>query len=182
MNDGKSTGQSPYRRGADAGLILGMYLCVIFFATAYSMTYSILSLVSLVLIAGVPVFIYISLRRSYLADMGKTIFSSLWMEGIATFFFGGVLAAFVSVIYMRYINPGFIDAQIDTMISVYNQTDWERGKELADIVSRAREARLIPRPIEFAINMLWLIVFSGSILSMLMSLLVQARGYNKKHK
>ncbi len=180
MNDGKSTGQSPYRRGADAGLILGVYLCVIFFATAYSMTYPILSPVSLVLIAGVPVFM--SLRRSYITDMGKTIFSSLWMEGIATFFFGGVISAFVSVIYMRYVNPGFIDAQIDAMISVYNQADWERGKELADVVSRAREARLIPRPIEFSINMLWLIVFSGSILSMLMSLLVQARGYNKKHK
>ncbi len=101
MNDGKSTGQSPYRRGADAGLILGVYLCVIFFATAYSMTYPILSPVSLVLIAGVPVFIYMSLRRSYITDMRKTIFSSLWMEGIATFFFGGVISAFVSGIYVR---------------------------------------------------------------------------------
>ena len=71
MNDGKSTGQSPYRRGADAGLILGVYLCVIFFATAYSMTYPILSPVSLVLIAGVPVFIYMSLRRSYITDMAE---------------------------------------------------------------------------------------------------------------
>ena len=81
---------------------------------------------------------------------------------------------------MTWINPGYLYGQVDMMIELYGNADWERGKELSDILVRAKEQHLIPSPIDLAVDMLWLIVFSGSILSMLMSLLVQARGYKKR--
>lgn len=182
MNSTQPINQSPYSRGAHYGVAFGVYLSVLFFAIAHSLTVPVLSLLSLVMMAGVPVVIYIMLRKSYLADYGKTIFSSLWMEGIAIFFFGGLIASLVSVAYMSWINPGYLYSQVDTMIELYGNTDWERGKELSDILVRAKNQHLIPTPIDLAIDMLWLIVFSGSILSMLMSLLVQARGYGKKRE
>ena len=180
MSSMHSTNQSPYSRGAYYGVVFGAYLSVLFFAIAYSLSVPVLSLLSLLMMAGVPVAIYIMLRKSYVADYGKTIFSSLWMEGIAIFFFGGLIASLVSVTYMTWINPGYLYGQVDMMIELYGNADWERGKELSDILVRAKEQHLTPSPIDLAVDMLWLIVFSGSILSMLMSLLVQARGYKKR--
>lgn len=180
MSGSQSINQSPYSRGAHYGVAFGVYLSVLFFAIAYSLTVPLLSLLSLMMMAGVPAVIYVMLRKSYVADYGKTIFSSLWMEGIAIFFFGGLIASLVSVAYMTWINPGYLYSQVDMMIELYGSADWERGKELSEMLVRAKEQHLIPAPIDLAIDMLWLIVFSGSILSMLMSLLVQARGYGKK--
>lgn len=180
MSSTKLTNQSPYSRGARYGVAFGVYLSVLYFAIAHSLSIPVLSLLSLVMMAGVPVVVYVMLRKSYVADYGKTIFSSLWMEGIAIFFFGGLISSLVSVAYMTWINPGYLYGQVDMMIELYGSADWERGKELSDMLVRAKEQHLIPTPINLAIDMLWLIVFSGSILSMLMSLLVQARGYGKK--
>ncbi len=180
MNGTKKIFHSPYRRGADYGAWFGLYLTALFFATAYSMSQPPLGLLSLVLMSGVPAVIYIMLRRSYVSDLGKTLFSSLWMEGIMIFLCGGMIASFIAVMYMRWIEPNFLDHQVTMMIDLYNSTDWERGKEFAEMLQRARDQHLIPRPIELAVDMLWLIVFSGSILSMLMSLLVQARSVKPK--
>ncbi len=180
MEGANKINQSPYRRGAYFGSYFGVYLCVLFFAMAHSLSVPVLSVVSLLMMAGVPVAVYLMLRRSYVADYGKTIFSSLWMEGICIFFFGGLIATLVSVLYMQVINPGYIMSQVDMMIELYGSTEWERGQELADMLERARKQHLIPSPMDLAIDMLWLMVFSGSILSMLMSILVQARGFNKK--
>lgn len=174
MNQLKTNTHSPYRRGADFGVYFGLYLTALFFASAFSISAPLLSFLSLVLIAGVPFVIYFMLRTSYRKDYCKTLFSSLWMEGIAIFFFGGLIASFVSVVYMRWINPDFINTQVDTLIDLYRSIDWDRGHEMADIFQRAREQHLLPSAIQITVDMLWLIVFSGSILSMLMALLVQA--------
>lgn len=182
MNQLKSNTHSPYRRGADFGIYFGMYLTALFFSSAFSTNIPFLSLMSLLLMAGVPFLIYFMLRSSYRRDYCKTLFSSLWMEGIAIFFFGGLIASFISVIYMRWINPDFINTQVDTLIELYRSIDWDRGHEMADIFQRAKEQHLLPSPIQITVDMLWLIVFSGSILSMLMALLVQAANKSTKSK
>lgn len=180
MNGAQPINQSPYSRGAGFGARFGVYLSVLFFAMAYSLSVPLLSLVSLLMLAGVPPLIYMMLRKSYVADYGKTLFSSLWMEGIMIFFCGGLISSLVAVVYMTWIVPGYLHSQVDLMIDIYAGADWERGKELADMLERARRQHLIPSPINLAVDMLWLMVFSGSILSMLMALLVQARGYVQK--
>lgn len=180
MNQEQKMNQSPYQRGARYGAYFGLYLTFMFFAFAFAPMVPMLSVVSLVLMAGVPVLIYIFLRRSYIDDYCKTVFSSLWMEGIAIFFCGSLISSLVAVAYMTWINPGYINGLVDTLIASYNAVDWDRGKEFADILERARAQHLIPSPVQLAVDMIWLIVFSGSILSMLMALLVQARGSVKK--
>lgn len=166
--------RSPYKRGADWGAIFGIYLSALFFATSYSVSNPWCAIASLVLIIGVPVCIFIMLRRSYVADNGTTIFSSLWMEGIAIFFFGGLIASIVAMVYMRWIVPTFFEDRIDILIDTYNSMEgMPRAKEAAEMLQAARDQKLLPKPIELTVDMLWLIVFSGSILSMVMSWLVQ---------
>lgn len=180
MDNNQYLNSSPYRRGAIYGLSFGIYLTAIFFAVSYMFDYPMLALPGFLLMIGVPVLIYIYLRRSYIEDRGMTIYSSLWMEGIAIFFFGGLLASFVAVIYMRWIEPTFVDSRIDAMIELYSQNEVARGQDAVDILMRAREQNLIPKPIDIAVESLWAIVFTGSLLSMLMALLVRARGYKPK--
>lgn len=174
--------RSPYRRGADNGLVIGIYLTALFFSTMYAVNLPVLSLVSLCLMAAIPFVVYAMLRRSYVSDSGTTPFSSLWMQGITAFLCGAMISGVVAVIFMRFIRPGFFDDWIDSMISFYSATDWDRGKELAEILTAARDQHLFPRVIEITIDMMWLMAFSGSMLSMLMALLVQARSVKGSSK
>lgn len=173
---------SPYRRGAVYGAPFGLYLTALFFAISYTFDHQFLGLVSFAMMLGVPVLIYVFLRRSFVEDRGTTIYSSLWMEGIAIFFFGGLISTLVAVVYMRWIEPDFIESRIDAIIALYEQADFSRSEEAIDILTRAREQNLIPKPIDIAVDMLWFIVFTGSMLSMLMALLARARGYKFKTK
>ena len=68
------------------------------------------------------------------------------------------------------------------MIELYSQAEFSRSREAIDILTRARDQNLIPKPIDIAVDMLWFIVFTGSLLSMLMALLARARGYKLKNK
>ena len=74
---------------------------------------------------------------------------------------------------MRWIDPTFFDSRIDTLIGMYSSMDMQQAQDAADMLIAARDQKLLPKPIELTVDMLWLIVFSGSILSMLMSWLVQ---------
>ncbi len=180
MDNNQYITSSPYRRGAVYGVPFGLYLTALFFSISYTFDFPLLGPVSLILILGVPFMIYGFLRRSFIEDRGASIYSSLWMEGIAIFFFGGLIATLVSVVYMRWIYPDFIETRIDAMIELYSQAEFSRSHEAIDLLNRAKEQNLIPKPIDIAVDMLWFIVFTGSLLSMLMALLARARGYKFK--
>lgn len=165
--------KSPYRRGADHGAVFGVYLAALFFATAYSVDHPLLALAAMAMMLVVPLYIFATLRRSFIADRGETQFSSLWMEGIATFFFGGLIASIVAMVYMRWVEPGFFDERVDTLIAIYSSMDLDQAQEAADMLLAARDQKLLPKPIEITVDMLWLIVFTGSLLSMAVAWLVQ---------
>ena len=180
MNGIKVISHSPYNRGAHKGIYLGIFLSCLFFANAYSLEVPYLAPLSCVMMCLVPVIVYINLRRSFIQDNEMTIFSALWLEGIVTFMCGGLISTFVATLFMQYIHPGFLNEQIQLMIDLYSNYDGPQGQEFHDLLVRARDQHLIPRPINLSIDMLWLIVFSGSILSMLMALLVRALGNKDK--
>ena len=95
MDNNQYITSSPYRRGAVYGVPFGLYLTALFFAISYTFDIPLLGPVSFLLMLGVPFMIYGFLRRSFVEDRGTTIYSSLWMEGIAIFFFGGMLTGCV---------------------------------------------------------------------------------------
>lgn len=181
MDNNELRQRSPFKRGADYGAVFGVYLSVLFLLSAYSMQVPGLSIVSFLMMVAVPVIIYVMLRRSYVADMGKTIFSSLWMEGIVIFACGSLVAAAVAIVFMRWVEPDYIESTVRSIIDIYNSGAMgERGNEVSEILQAALDQKRLPKAVELVIDMLWLQVFSGSMLSLLMSLLVQARGYKPK--
>lgn len=175
-------GTNPYRRGADDGFIFGIILSVMYFAAVFSTIVPILSIVSLVTFVSVPFIIYRFLRRAYVTDLYTTQLSSLWMQGIMTFICGCLISGLAAVIYLKWINPSFIGERVQEAIDFYSESGWKSGEEMADMLRKMVKAHLIPTPIQIVIEMIWLGVFSGSLLSLLMALLARARGEKKTIK
>lgn len=169
--------KSIYRRGAENGLVMGVFLSVLFLAMANSLEVAWLGLVSMVMVLSVPFLTYGLLRRSYRTDLGLSKFSELWMEGIVIFAGGSVIMAVVALAYMRWIEPSFIMTQVTAVADVYREAG-ETG--IADMFDNAVAGHALPTPAEVAVELVWLGIFSGSMLSMLMTLLVKARRVDKR--
>ncbi len=166
---------SPYRRGADDGFLFGILLAAIFFAGDFSFTVPLLGLISMLLALSVPFVIYFFLRRAYVADYGTTQLSSLWMQGIMTFACGSAIAGLLAMVYLKWINPDFFSLRIAEAIEFYRSSGWESGERMADTLSAMVSAHVMPSAVQMVLEMIWLGIFSGSLLSLLMSLLARAR-------
>lgn len=169
--------KSAYRRGADDGVYLGVVLTALYFSTAYSFMISALGLLSLLLLVAVPALIFVLLRRAYISESGATAFSALWMHGIMAFLCGAAISSTIAVVHMQWLEPDLLLKQMQTLIDTYNSTDWPQAKEIAHTLQLAIDNHMLPTPINMAIDMLWLIVFTGSMLSMVISYIVKNLGY-----
>lgn len=166
--------KSVYKRGADDGFYFGIYLIVLFFATVFTMTIPFAGLLSLVLMLGVPFYVYRFLRRAYVKCDGNMQFSELWLHGIVIFFCGGLIAGIVAFVYMRWIEPDFLVSQARAAITVWEKTDMPQAREMSETLTRAIEQKMLPSAIQMVIEMLWLQVFTGSMLSIVLSLAVRS--------
>lgn len=171
--------KSVFQRGASTGLYFGLYLSALFFAMAYSMSVPGLSLLALVMMAVVPVIIYKSLRRMYVEELGLSLFSGLWMYGILIFLCGSLISALVSMAFLKWIQPDFIAEQIQMSIDILRASKIAQGEETAKMLEMMRDGGMIPSVAEMSVRMISFNVFSGSLLSMIVSALVMAKGYKK---
>lgn len=169
--------KSPFRRGADDGIIMGLLLVAVFFTGTLSFSYTLASdLTPILMLAGVPLLTYFLLRRSYVRDNGMTLFSSLWMQGIVTFFCGSLILAIVMYVYMRWGNPGFMREMVIRMSEFYDSMpETPKSREVSQIFHTMLDENVFPSAINVAIESIWLGVFSGSLLSMLAALAARAR-------
>ncbi|MCH5248177.1 MAG: DUF4199 domain-containing protein [Muribaculaceae bacterium] len=168
--------KSPYKRGADDGIWMGLVLIVLFLAVTQSLHSVLASWLSWgIALGGVPGLTYFFLKRSYDKDNGLTYFSSLWMQGIAFFFCGTLLLALFVYLYMRVINPTFMITQLSEIADLYKATGTANGIQISDTIHAMIEQNLVPSAISIGIETIWVGVFTGSLLSALMALLVRAR-------
>lgn len=167
---------SPYQLGARRGLPFGAILCAMFFAIVRSQVVPLLSLLAVVLFIAVPFVIYLWLRRTYVSERGMTTLSGLWMQGIMIFACGSMLCAAVSAAYLKWIEPEYISSIIHQAIDFYQGVGDDRADRVADMLERMVKAGAVPSGAYMAFEMMWLSIFSGSLLSLLLSLLAMARG------
>lgn len=174
--------QSPYKRGADNGAIFGLLLVAMFFSMVMSVNYPIFSMITALLFISVPFVIYRFLRRSYIADFGMSQISSLWMQGIMTFACGSLICGIVAAVYLKWIDPDFIHERIGDAIRFYRESGLKSGEELADTLQAMVKANLMPTAVQIVVEIIWLSIFSGSLLSLLMALLARARSVPDTNK
>lgn len=169
--------KSPFRRGADDGAVMGLMLIAVFFTGAMSFDHKLAStLTPVLMLAGVPLLTYAMLRRSYVRDNGMTIFSSLWTQGIVTFFCGSLILAMFMYVYMRWLSPDFMRLTVSHIADFYDSIpDNPQSKEVAGIFHTMLDDNIFPSAISVAVEAIWLGVFSGSILSMLAAVAARSR-------
>lgn len=152
--------------------MLGAYLSVLFFTTAFALESPLLGILSTCMIIAIPVMIFMMLRRTWIRDRGMSLFSSLWMQGIMAFACGGIISGLVAYIYIRWIEPDWLSTQVKNMIGLYQSV--ENGQQVADILQTILNQGLLPTPIQMVIQMLWFEIFTGSVISLLATLIVRA--------
>lgn len=164
-----------YRRGADDGLWLGLYLTVIFALMVASVSHPAFNIPGLGMMLGVPFLTYYYLRRTHVDAHGMTSFSALWMQGIVMFGCGCLIFCLLAFVYMRWINPGFINGLMHMAIDSYNQSDVPQAQQLAADFQSLLDNHLVPTPLQLVLGWLWLGMFSGSLLSMIVAVFVRVR-------
>lgn len=174
--------KSVFKRGADDGLWVGLYMSVLVIAMMYSLKSVLAGLVGLAMFVSVPVALYMLLRRSYRADFGMTRFSELWMQGICTFFFGGLIMALTLYVFLNFIEPGYVYRMVGVAIDTYRQVGTADAVEIADTLQKLVDGNMLPSPIMIAVDMIWTVTFTGSLLSLLLSLIVRAVPLKKRNQ
>lgn len=172
--------QSPYRRGGDDGLTFGLYLSVMFFAGIFSMKIPVLNLLSTAMMIAVPAVIYIYLRRYFISERGLLSVSALWMHGIVIFGCGSLIACFLMFIYMRWIEPDYLNNMWREFLATLSAS---QSADLTDFAELSREATRNGQPVTpiiFAVTTIMMAILSGSVLSLLLGAIVKAVGLPRR--
>lgn len=174
VNQSFSNGRSVFRRGADDGSVMGIYLSVMFIMMVCTIYSLLASVVFMVMALAVPFIIFFFLRRSYRADNCTTTFSGLWLHGICIFFFGTLLMALTSYVYLRFINPAYITTVIEMAKELYASVGTEDAKQMVAMMQKLQDSHMLPTCGKVAVEIIWFGVFTGSLLSMIVSAIVRA--------
>lgn len=167
--------KSVYTLGAEDGLVMGPLMALTVFLIGASTYFSWLYIPALIAILAVPVFAYYLLAKGYVSGPNNQTFTFIWLRGICMFFFGGLIMAVVAFILLRWSVPGFVNHQIDMIISVYGSMDSPAAASMVDSFKRIKEAHILPSALDIALELLYLSVFSGSILSLCYAFFIRRR-------
>lgn len=175
--DNNKNNVSVYKRGADDGFWFGIYLSVLIILCFSSVNMPLLSMPAIILALGVPVVIFFFLKRAYNADNRQSIFSALWLQGICTFFFGSLIMAVTVYVYLRFINPSYFPDGVSSLIDMYDQADV--SDTTYELLTQMKKNSIYPTPGQTAVELIWAAVFTGSLLSMLITFII--RTFNKRN-
>lgn len=161
--------------GAEDGLFMGPLMAITVIFIGASTYYTWASIPGLIGVLAVPVLAYFRLALGYRANPHGMSITSLWLQGICMFFFGGLIMSAIAFSLMRWAVPGFINHQIDTIIEVYGSMNNPSAAEMAQTFGKLKSAGMLPSPLDVALELLYISVFTGSLLSFIFSFIIRRR-------
>lgn len=164
-----------YKEGANKGVYFGFYLIALFLCMVMSEKENLMSLPALLLLIGIPVFIYKVVSKVHRKYFRAGDFASLWMLGITVFIGGSLICAICTYAYLQYADPEFIERQAENALAIYKDADGFKDSDFIKVLQTAIDNDMLPSPIEVAVELLWMTTFFGSLLSMLIAAIVKAR-------
>lgn len=169
------TPKTLYRRGAEDGLIMGPLMALILMMGAASSYFPVLMLLSFAGMIAVPSLMYFMLARTWFRSNMTSTFSALWLQGICTFFFGGLIMGLLVFVALRWVWPSFIFDQLDMLNQILSSSTDPEARNWLRALDNARAEGMIPTPAEVVVELIYIVVFSGSLLSMILSAVVRMR-------
>lgn len=165
--------KSVFRRGAEDGAWFGIYLSVLFIFSVSALSAPLLGHIATIMALAVPLVTYFTLRRGFIDNGCFYTFSEVWTQGIVFFACGSLIMALAIVVYSKWINPQFIIEQCNMAIDAYRSIGGPTANEIASSLELIAKQGLLPTPLSLAGNLISFSIFSGSILSMILSLFIR---------
>ncbi|MBD5220548.1 MAG: DUF4199 domain-containing protein [Bacteroidales bacterium] len=168
--------RSSLARAANNGLFLAAYFTVLVVASGLSM-YG-LSAAAILVWASVlymPFFAYRLMRTGLAECHFELSFLELMVEGMASFFLGGLMPTLITYLALRYLCPDLIANTYDQTISLLREAGTPDTDHLADTFDYIRKTYGIPTPVKVAAQTLWMILMGGTILSLLETIWLKIR-------
>ena len=178
MGDPEMTSRSVYSIGASDGLWVGLLMGICTICMIMSANYPVLSLPGLAIFIATPFVVWVFLRRGWVTGAVPATFSAVWLHGICIFLFGALIMALIMYVTLKYLSPNWIENQ--TLLAV-NQLSMDTNTlEEAHVLRRIVESGQLPSAIYTAISSIWLVTFTGSMMSMIFAfILTKTARYNK---
>ena len=129
------------------------------------------------LVLGMPFLVYFFLRRTHEAAHRLSLFSALWMQGIVMFACASLIFGAVAFIFLRWIDPGFLKGVLATVAEVYRDSEQESSRMLAEESDMILRRGVMPSTSQVVMSLMWMVVFSGSILSMACAMFVKINAH-----
>ncbi len=158
---------------ADYGLILGALFCLTFFAALYALRWPALSFVTLAGFIGVPVTVFIMLKRTWIKSLHTMPFSAMWTQGIAAAAGGAIILALATYIFLKWIQPDLLIDALERQVKAWEAVGSIDATHNAKALKFMIENGSIPHPSEIAIQLACLVIFTCSALSMVLSLVTR---------
>lgn len=172
MTNEKFELQSPYTRGAEDGVVFGIYMTIMVFAMIFSIQIPLLNLLFIVQLLMAPVLIFVMQRRYYVADNGFPTMSALWVQGLVMCGCGSLIAFGLSFVYMRWINPSYLDNTFAESIKIMRTSGVGNLVDYANEMDRLTGGYNPVSAIEFNMTMIWFVTLVGSLTSLVLSFVV----------
>lgn len=158
------------------GSYLGLFFIAKLVVSVLSSKLVFLGIIALAMTILVPVILYkLVLRFSSTLPRENLRFSSLWSFGAMTFIFASVLSGLAYYLFFQYIDPGFIQEQVNALQTIMNSLDSSKTGLQAAEVEKAFEQMGTPSPIQMAVQMIWANIFIGALLSLIIAPIVLNR-------
>lgn len=119
--------------------------------------------------------LYRWIRRTYVEARGTLTLSALWLQGIVIFMCGMMISAIVSIVYLKFVDPTFIIDRLNDVIELYSSSPVEELREVATVLTNMIDQKVVPSTGAIVMEMVWLGVFSGSILSLIVGAIARGR-------
>lgn len=158
---------SPIRNGAESGVALGLYFCAIFFCIVLAPSMPLLSLPGLVLMVGLPFFVYRLMRKQFVVNEGGLTYSDLTGFGLMAFVFGGLICSVVTISYLKYIDPCFIVNQVKSCAEVYSSLGSPEAQQIGVQFQSMINHGQVPTAASFVVSMFCFTVALGILISLI---------------
>lgn len=163
------------KTAATQGIKFGIVITVMTLSAMLSIDVASLSILCMAIFLFVPFMLYRAMTDYKRQRSAEVRHSELWMLGIGIFFFGSLICAIATYIFLRFVQPDYLYRMITAAIAAVEQTPSDQQESTLKVLHGIIDNGMLPTAIEVAVQLIWSYTFSGSILSLIVAAIAKGK-------